>query len=103
MSKTIELQVEKSRALLEGLRAHVDELRPWGPSEADLGAMERDVEALRKVGEECDALRAELSQKVKAMNGVLRTVKDAYLERKKAVKVHFPQEQWARYGVADKR
>ncbi len=103
MSKTIELQIEKSRGLVEGLRKHLRQGVGGGVTDEEIVKMEEALSELESANEECDRLRAELSPKVKHMNEVLNTVKTAYAEKKKTLKGYYPQEQWAEYGVPDKR
>lgn len=103
MSKTIQLQIDKSRTLIDGFRHHLAELTARGISEDDLRRMEKDLDELAKINEECDAIRADLSQKVKHMNGILADVKRSYVDKKKVIKVNFLQEEWMKYGVQDKR
>ena len=45
----------------------------------------------------------ELSQKVKHMNEILTSVKEAFAEKKRIIKTSYPQELWIKYGVQDKR
>ena len=68
MSKTIELQIEKSRVHIEGLSKNIDALAGKGISDSSLQSMTKDLEQLALANEECDRVRAELSQKVKHMN-----------------------------------
>ncbi|MBR1688171.1 MAG: hypothetical protein IJ710_06505 [Prevotella sp.] len=103
MSKTIELQIEKSRNLIGGLRKHLSNGVGGGVTTSEIDEMERQLTALQAANEECDRLRAELSPKVKQMNQILATVKAAYATQKRTVKGYYPQEQWADYGVPDKR
>ena len=103
MSKTIDLQVEKSRSLIEGYRNNLAELQAKGVTAAQLDKMEEDVKKLLAAGEECDRLRAELAEKVRLANAILQTVKDDFLDKKKIVKSSYDQEVWQRYGIHDKR
>jgi len=103
MSKTIELQIEKSRGLIQGLRKHLKEQGEQGFTAAQVDQMERELDELERANAECDRLREELSPKVKHMNAVLLTVKTAYTDRKKTLKGYYPQERWQDYGVPDKR
>ncbi|MBR1400131.1 MAG: hypothetical protein IJ604_00520 [Prevotella sp.] len=103
MSKTIELQIGKSQTLIDGLRKNLEELKARGISDADLNKMSEELDLLSKCNSECDALRAELSLKVKKMNAVLNDVKDSFAAKKRIIKVNYPQEAWANYGVMDKR
>ena len=86
MSKTIELQIEKSRVLVEGLNKNIESLRAKGISEDSLQSMTNDLNLLKEANDECDKAREELSLKVKRI-----------------IKTSYPQEQWINYGVQDKR
>ena len=74
MSKTTEIQIEKSRNLIEGLRRHVREMGERG-----------------------------VTPKVKKMNDLMVLVKASYAESKKTLKGYYPQERWPDYGIPDKR
>lgn len=102
MSKTVDLQVEKSRALVKGLAKHLEN-GGSGVTPAEIGKMERDVDALIEGSAECERLRAELAPKVQHMNELMAQVKVIYADKKKMLKLRYPQEQWADYGVPDKR
>mgnify|MGYP002858463388 CR=1 FL=1 len=103
MSKTVELQIEKSRNLVEGLRRHVKEMGEKGISNAEIDQLEQSLDALTNANAEVDRLREELQPKVKHMNDLLTSVKTTYAESKKTLKGYYPQERWADYGVPDKR
>ena len=59
MSKTVEIQIEKSRGLVEGLRRHVKEMGERGVTNDEINAMEQAVKELearseeRRLGKEC--------------------------------------------------
>lgn len=103
MSKTIEIQIEKSRNLVEGLRRHVKEMGEHGVTNDEINAMEQAVKQLEAANAEVDRLREDLKPKVKVMNDVMNRVKEAYTEKKKTLKGYYPQERWMDYGVPDKR
>lgn len=103
MSKTIDLQVEKSSVLLNGLRNNLAELTGKGISADQLSKMESDIAALKAANTECDKIREQLSARVKAMNAILSDVKETFAEKKKVVKGYYTQEEWNRFGVMDKR
>ena len=102
MSKTTEIQIEKSSNLIAGLRKHLN-AKGEGITDSEIDNMEKAVNDLRAVNEEVDRLRNELTPKVKHMNDVLAIVKTAYTTQKKKLKDFYPQEQWADYGIPDKR
>lgn len=103
MSKTIEIQIEKSRNLIEGLRRHVKEMGEKGIANSEIDEMEKRLAQLVDANAAVDRLREELSPKVKLMNEILASVKNTYAESKKTLKGYYPQERWADYGVPDKR
>ena len=103
MSKTTEIQIEKSRNLIEGLRRHVREKGESGISNNEINEMEKTVAMLSEANAEVDRLREELTPKVKQMNEVLARVKEAYADKKKTLKGYYPQERWPDYGIPDKR
>jgi len=102
MSKTVELQIEKSRHLVEGLRKHLDE-NGGGVTNDEINGMEQSLRELEDANAEVERLREELTPKVKQMNEVLTRVKRAYADKKKTLKGYYPQERWADYGISDKR
>ena len=103
MSMTVEIQIEKSRNLVEGLRRHVKEMGEHGVTNDEINAMEQAVKQLEAANAEVDRLREDLKPKVKVMNDVMNRVKEAYTEKKKTLKGYYPQERWMDYGVPDKR
>ena len=102
MSKTTEIQIEKSSNLIAGLRKHLN-AKGEGITGSEIDNMEKAVNDLRAANEEVDRLRNELAPKVKHMNDVLAIVKTAYTTQKKKLKEYYPQEKWADYGIPDKR
>lgn len=95
--------MEKSRSLIGGLRKHLNGGNGGGVTTAEIDDMERVLGELAEVSAECDKLRAELAPRVKHMNEVLARAKEAYAEKKRVLKGYYPQEQWAAYGIPDKR
>lgn len=103
MSKTIDLQIEKCHTLIEGLRKNINEVADKGINGENLNVMEQNIGQLIEASRECDALRTELSSKVKRMNAILKQLKDDFVDTKRIIKGNYPQEQWIKYGVQDKR
>ncbi len=103
MSKTIETQIEKSRGLIAGLRKHVGQRGELGVSTRQIQEMEAALNQLKEANLEVDRLREELTPKVRHMNEIFNHVKASYAETKKVLKGYYSMEQWAEYGVPDKR
>ena len=103
MSKTVDTQIEKSSTLIEGLRNNLAAVADKDINAEMLNEMEARLSVLQEANAECDALREQLSGKVKRMNALLDEVKQAFADKKKIIKGYYPQEEWARFGVMDKR
>ena len=103
MSKTVEIQIEKSRGLVVGLRRHVNEMGERGFSNKEIDEMEQAVKELEAVNEEVDRIREQLTPTVAKLKVAMDRVKEAYTEKKKTLKGYYPQERWMDYGVPDKR
>lgn len=103
MTKTIEIQLEKSRTFVKGMRRHISEMGECGVTNEEIAKFENDLVTLEQQSAEVDKIRAELSEKVKRMNETFLTVKETYSEAKKVIKGYYPQERWIDYGIPDKR
>lgn len=102
MTKTIEMQIEKNRSLIQGLRKHLSETGT-GATLQELSAMEHAIDILISACEECDRLRAELAPKLDRVSKLFNNVKDEYAARKLIIKNKYPKERWIEYGLPDKR
>lgn len=102
MSKTVEIQIEKSRNLIEGLRKHLNGIG-GSVTNDEINGMELALHELEVINSEVERLRQELSPKVKHMNEAMDGVKASYIEKKRTLKGYYPQERWAEYGIPDKR
>lgn len=103
MTKTIDIQLEKSRMFVKGMRRHISEKGERGVTNEEVRKFENDLATLERQSAEVDKMRAELSEKVKRMNGTFTAVKETYSETKKLIKGYYPQERWMDYGIPDKR
>ena len=103
MSKTVEIQIEKSRNLVEGLRRHVREMGERGVTNDEINTLEQAVKELEAVNAEVDSIREQLTPMLNRMKIVMNRVKEAYTEKKKTLKGYYPQERWMDYGIPDKR
>ena len=103
MSKTVDLQIEKSRFLIQGLKNNLAVVKDYGFTETELQAMDKQLDELAKASADTDAAYAVLDEKRKKMNGILDQVKEAFTDKKKVIKANYPQEKWINFGVQDKR
>ena len=76
MAKTIEIQVEKSRTFVKGVKRHISEMGERGVTNEEVAKFENNLSTLEQQSAEVDKIRAELSEKVKHMNATFMTVKE---------------------------
>ena len=103
MSKTVDLQIEKSKFLIQGLRNNLEVVKGFGFTAKQLDEMESQLAVFAKASEETEAAYAVLDEKRKKMNEILDNVKEVFTEKKKVIKANYPQEKWINFGVQDKR
>lgn len=103
MTKTIEIQLEKGRSLVKGLKRHIREMGERGVTNKEVEVFENDLATLAEQSAEVDKMRAELNVKVRRMNETFMKIKETYSETKKTIKGYYPQERWIDYGIPDKR
>ena len=65
--------------------------------------LEAAYKELKKKDAEVEAIRRQLTVKVRENNELLASLKAQMLDYRKAVKGHYDQPQWIRFGVQDKR
>lgn len=76
MAKTIEIQLEKSRTFVKGVKRHISEIGERGVTNEEVAKFENNLSILEQQSAEVDKIRAELSEKVKHMNATFMTVKE---------------------------
>ena len=103
MSKTFETNALKGKSLAAGMKRRIAELEKYGVKEADLATMEQDADKAIEMIREVDRLREEVSRKLQAANEQLCSLRDRAAVYRKIIKQNFLQEQWAGFGLQDKR
>ncbi len=103
MSVTNATQIKKSRDLIDGFRKNINLLRSKGISEQVLDRMTQAVNSLAEADHECDEIRAEYKKKSTKTREILTEVKQTFVEKKKLVKLNYPQDEWIKFGIVDKR
>lgn len=76
MAKTIEIQLDKSRTFVKGVKRHISEMGERGVTNEEVAKFENNLSTLEQQSAEVDKIRAELSEKVKHMNATFMTVKE---------------------------
>ena len=85
------------------MRKRIAELGQFGVKEQDLAAMEQDADKAIEMIREVDSLREEVTRKLQAANAKLNSVRDRAAVYRKIIKANYLQEQWAGFGLLDKR
>jgi len=77
--------------------------KKYGVKEADLTVMEQDADkAIEKI-REVDRLREEVTRKLQEANEQLNSLRDRAAVYRKIIKQNYLQDQWAGFGLQDKR
>src|SRR5574344_1302396 len=103
MTKTNSTQIEKAQTLLKGLRNNAEQVRSKGLGNEYLREVENCCSELEKADTALDALRAEVHARVKETNDKLAALKEKIQQGRITIRNNYPQEQWARFGVMDKK
>ena len=103
MSKTFETNALKGKSLAAGMKQRIAELEKYGVKEADLTIMEQDADKAIEMIREVDSLREEVTRKLQEANEMLISLRDRATVYRKIIKQKYLQEQWAGFGLQDKR
>lgn len=103
MSVTNLNEIDKADVLVAGLRKHLKEAQELGITIDALNRLEEAAKALRQKDAEVDELRRQTTFKVRENMNLIANMKDQMLTMRKAVKARYPQNEWIKYGVQDKR
>ncbi len=103
MSVTNLNEIDKADVLVAGLRKHHKEMEAIGITTDALNRLEEAAKALRQKDAEVDELRRLANIKAHENMDLIADLKAQMLALRKAVKGHYPQYEWIKYGVQDKR
>ncbi len=103
MSVTNLNEIDKADVLVAGLRKHLKEVQAIGITTDALNRLEEAAKALRQKDAEVDELRRQASLKAHENMESIADLKAQMLTLRKAVKARYPQYEWIKYGVQDKR
>ena len=103
MSVTNLNEIDKADVLVAGLRKHLKEAQELGITIDALNRLEEAAKAMRQKDAEVDELRRQTTIKVRENMNLIADMKEQMLTMRKAVKARYPQNEWIKYGVQDKR
>ena len=85
------------------MKRRIAELGKYGVKEADLTVMGQDADKAIEMIREVDSLREEVTRKLQAANEQLNSLRDRAAVYRKIIKQNYLQDQWAGFGLQDKR
>lgn len=103
MSVTITNETNKAEALVLGLRKHLEDVKQIGITADKINKLEEVCKMLLQKDKEADELRKQVSLKIHENQALLTDLKSQMLTFRQAVKSHYMQPDWVKYGVQDKR
>lgn len=89
--------------MVAGIRAHFQDISHLGIGSAVVDKLEADASKAIEMIRVVDALKAETSEKLHNANAQLDEVKDQANVLRHLIKSSYPQEEWAKFGIMDKR
>lgn len=103
MAKIYEEAVRKARLLADGLTNNFGEVENYGINNQRIEVLKALADDAAEKNKELDELRALVSEKTKNARDILDELNATIKEMKMAVKPHFDQERWIRFGIEDKK
>lgn len=103
MSVTNLNEIEKADVLVAGLRKHLKEAQGIGITTDAINRLEEAAKDLRQKDAEVDKLRRQATLKAHENLELIADLKAQMLSMRTAVKARYPQYEWIKYGVQDKR
>ena len=103
MSVTNLNEIEKADVLVAGLRKHLKEAQEIGITTDAINRLEEAAKDLRQKDAEVDKLRRQATLKAHENLELIADLKVQMLSIRKAIKARYPQYEWIKYGVKDKR
>ncbi len=102
MNKIYSDQIAKAENLVKGITANSTELQGRGIS-TDTSKIENTYKALIEASEKQEAAEKALGECRDKAHELLAELKELYAAAKDPIKQAYPLEQWARFGLPDKR
>ena len=103
MSVTNLNEIDKADVLVAGLRKHLKEVQAIGITTDALNRLDEAAKALRQKDAEVDELRRQATLKAHENMDLIADLKAQMLTMRKAVKARYPQYEWYKFGVQNKR
>ncbi len=103
MSVTNLNEIEKAEVLVSGLRKHHKDVQEIGITTDAINRLEEAAKDLRQKDAEVDKLRRQATLKAHENMELIADLKAQMLSMRTAVKARYPQYEWIKYGVQDKR
>ncbi len=102
MNKIYSDQIGKAENLVKGIAANAAELQGRGVP-TDTSKIEATYKALIEASKKQEAAQTALNECRDKAHELLAELKELYTAGKEPIKQAYPLEQWARFGLPDKR
>lgn len=103
MNQIYSTPIQKAEMLIDGLKKNKTYLQAKGFDISVIEQLEQDCKVLTREGEAIAREEAALSKHRAECHIVLDRLRENLLRSKGSIKQMFDQDQWSKYGVADKR
>ncbi len=102
MNKIYSDQIVKAENLVKGVEAHSAELQGRGIS-TDISRISETYKALAEASDKQETAQTALNECRDKAHKLLAELKELYNAAKDPIKQAYPLEQWAKFGLPDKR
>jgi len=103
MGKTVNEQISKGRTLCEGLKSKISEVESRGISSEMIEKLETLCSKTATEGEEQDRIKDMYHAKTAEVSKLMAELKDSIATIKRAIKPYYPQNEWIKFGIEDKK
>ena len=102
MNKIYSDPISKVNSLVGGIEKNAEKLKSKGIS-TDVQKLQKAVQQMTEAAQNQEAAELALGEARSEAHLQLKTLKMLYEEAKMSIKTHFAMEQWATFGIPDKR
>ena len=103
MSKTVQEQVKKGKLLVSGLRNNIEEMKSRNINSEILNRLEELCQTTEKEGGAQDELKEMYHKKTVEVSALMLELKNSINDIKKSIKPYYPQPEWIKFGIEDKK
>lgn len=95
-------RISDAQVMAAGLKNNASQIARRGLDAAFIAELEADRTDAAALNDQQEKLKSDLKQKSADLEAKLAELDKKMAEAKKVVKMDFPKEQWAQFGITDK-